>query len=671
MTLTKAEKFRLLSSGIFESSTEGVSLASTTVAKADSQNSRTSLQNELDKPAAVWLADTPLGGEGSFAQETELLFSAGAGTKVCSTSLRPSYIKLGQPAPPELSFCPVQAVSKYPYKHIHNKALKDAVASSFFTGGKIFERSWNIFYIHPPPDISPKPLLLLPLAEVLSFFEVINKETHPTLKIPPRSDDCGFQVCFSEMDHTLRPRYLGKSACRDDFQRLENAVPPATFKPDGEILSPPPSERTLTAFKVITELAHEATKNKSKAAKARKQKERAEKQRGWGKQIKRTQRYLGLRLRAGVEQVSRQELEMGRPPLDVTSPAPYPMESSVVFASVDIESFERDHKRITEVGISVLDTKDLNGVPPGEGGSEWMKKIKTRHLRIRDNAHLRNKDFVMGCAEGFEFGTSEWVTLRDAPRVVAECFRFSPQDPLPRNIILLGHDVCGDIDYLKLLGYNPLNLSNLIEILDTSTMYRFLKREQNPRRLGAILADLDIMGWNLHNAGNDAAYTLQALLALTIKATTDKDTDWAEEQKRRVGEAAKEAVERAMELGEGWSSGGEGSDGGLPEKLPCVKNGGSPGKAGGNGDGGNGDGGNRGKNGNRNWREGGKRSEQRNGREDGPKIGQKNGREGGQWNGQNNWQQRGQKSHGSNNSTEGARRGGASLNLVDDSTSLL
>jgi hypothetical protein len=348
-------------------------------------------------------------------------------------------------------------------------------------------------------------------------------------------------------------------------------VPAATFRPDDETPEPsPPSGRSLASFKRKMELAQEATRKKSKATKAKKQKERIEKQRDWGRQIKRAQRYLGLRQRqeqTGLDQVPRRELDTTNHSLDVESPAPYPMESSVVFVSVDVESFERDHNKITEVGISVLDTKDLDGVPPGKGGTEWMKHIRAQHFRVKEHAHLHNKDFVTGCADRFEFGESEWLGLNEAPSTIAESFRFPSADQTLRKIILLGHGIDGDIEYLKAIGYNPLNLNNLIEILDTSIMYRYLKRELNPRSLGSVLSDLDIMGWNLHNAGNDAAYTLQALLAITIKAASKKGggIDWAEEKRRRVGEAAKEAVERELDNGEGWSSAGDESDGGVAE----------------------------------------------------------------------------------------------------------
>lgn len=79
-----------------------------------------------------------------------------------------------------------------------------------------------------------------------------------------------------------------------------------------------------------------------------------------------------------------------------------------------------------------------------------------------------------------------------------------------------------DVKYLRKVGYDVYNLSNLMEQVDTVSMWRYLTRDPNPRNLGSILADLGITGWNLHNAGNDAAYTLQAMVGIAIKAITDK-----------------------------------------------------------------------------------------------------------------------------------------------------
>ena len=368
------------------------------------------------------------------------------------------------------------------------------------------------------------------------------------------------------------------------------------------------------------EAALDASKNKSKASKAKKQSERIQQKQKWSRELKRTQRYLGLRPRRTATAkddplqkvaLSWTELQDARkehalaagqllPPIDVDGAVPYPCDRDVVFVCVDVESYERSHNIITEIGISTLDTRELRGIPPGQDGRAWRDVIRARHFRIREHAHLVNTDFVAGCADRFEFndGQSEWISIQDGPRTVASCFRppfsaisstesslptdsanvtsLTPRLPLPqnsepekRNIILVGHDISQDINYLQRLGYNPLNLSSLLEIIDTASLYRALKRDNNARSLGAILLDLGIAGWNLHNAGNDAAYTLQALLGIAIRGLGAKREreERAEDMERKIEWAVTEAEERVRENAEGWSSPEEGDDGGSPERV--------------------------------------------------------------------------------------------------------
>lgn len=103
-----------------------------------------------------------------------------------------------------------------------------------------------------------------------------------------------------------------------------------------------------------------------------------------------------------------------------------------------------------------------------------------------------------------------------------------------RNIILVGHDIMTDVNYLRKIGYDPYNLSNLQELIDTSSMYRAFKREPHPRNLGSILATLDIAGWYLHNAGNDAVYTLQAMIGIAIKAPLERPDEESREKESEV-----------------------------------------------------------------------------------------------------------------------------------------
>ena len=200
---------------------------------------------------------------------------------------------------------------------------------------------------------------------------------------------------------------------------------------------------------------------------------------------------------------------------------PYPFDENIVFICVDVESFERNHNQITEIGISTLDTNDLVGLAPGKGGTAWLPKIRARHFRIQEYVHLENKDFIQGCADRFEkvFGKSEFISIKAAPQVVASCFRppFSSlldenvtltDNAEKRKIILVGHDTKTDINYLRQLGYDIGNLSNLVEILDTSELYRAMKRDSQSCGLGSLLVDLGLTGWNLHNAVSSLAVVI-------------------------------------------------------------------------------------------------------------------------------------------------------------------
>lgn len=256
---------------------------------------------------------------------------------------------------------------------------------------------------------------------------------------------------------------------------------------------------------------------------------------------------------------------------------------------VDVESYERAHDKITEVGIATLDTRDLVGIAPGTDGEKWRPLIRTRHFRIKDYAHLVNSAFVQGCPDRFYFGESEMVTLAEAPTYVASCF----QPPFgahrangvehfydlmknlnlgeKRNLILLGHDTLGDVRYLQNLGFDPMKLPNLLEALDTAVMYRVWRREMQSTGLGRILYSFDIAGHGLHNAGNDAAYTMQAMLAICVRESSLRTSPELESIKNsetaaRLAAAVEEAQEKAKNEAEGWSD-YENGDGGSPVPL--------------------------------------------------------------------------------------------------------
>ncbi|OJD32135.1 qde-2-interacting protein [Diplodia corticola] len=509
----------------------------------------------------------------------------------------------GDLAPWGEAYVSILVASKFPYKFL-NRAYSDPVAKKFFDRNQFWERHWELYYVWPPADVASKPLILITLTQFQLLIHEINQyKRNLDFKLTDYHRDCGLILDIPHPAFT--PRFLGYSYSRDDFNDMEQRrVPPATYKAPGEPARLPVADKpTLEAYKAMIEDAIQLNKAKSKAARAKRKEQRITLQQNWGRSLKRTQRYLGLRpdrtdssKRLEDPSLNWAELQAAEaahykiPPIECEKPAPFNFDKNVIFISVDIEAFEFDNNKITEVGVAILDVLDIVDIPPGRNGENWFSKIRARHFRIHEHAHLENRRHVAGCADGFEFGKSEFVRLAEAPSVVASCFRppysakLTPaeaqrlwstdgsSDPLldpsivnadgKRNLILIGHDPNQDIKYLQKLGYNPLNLSNLVEVLDTKLLHQHWKRDPNGTSLGRILADLDIIGWKLHNGGNDAVYTLQALLALGLREATSRGSQQVEEQRKqdhekRMADALAETTSRINDEADGWSSPGE------------------------------------------------------------------------------------------------------------------
>jgi len=77
---------------------------------------------------------------------------------------------------------------------------------------------------------------------------------------------------------------------------LKKAIPSSTYRPDDEIeANYEPTEKSLEVFKKKIELLLESDKKKKSITKEKKKLERFAKQQAWNHEVKRVQRYLGLR----------------------------------------------------------------------------------------------------------------------------------------------------------------------------------------------------------------------------------------------------------------------------------------------------------------------------------------------------------------------------------------
>ncbi|KAK5147804.1 hypothetical protein LTR04_000762, partial [Oleoguttula sp. CCFEE 6159] len=230
------------------------------------------------------------------------------------------------------------------------------------------------------------------------------------------------------------------------------------------------------------------------------------------------QRYLGLQTKGSSIAAALFSPFVEKEPVVPPSPSAPP-----IFVAIDLEAYEFAQHKITEIGISTLDVGHLANVAAGADGSAWLSKIRTRHLLVEEYANLVNRRYVKGCPDKFDFGISEWIPLSSAARTLTDAFRVpadadSSSPPATskkyRDVILVGHGLSNDTDYLKRIAFSPYACGTVVATLDTQYL---VSTKHNFCGLKRLLHALDIEPEHLHNAGNDAAYTMQAMLLIAIK----------------------------------------------------------------------------------------------------------------------------------------------------------
>lgn len=191
-----------------------------------------------------------------------------------------------------------------------------------------------------------------------------------------------------------------------------------------------------------------------------------------------------------------------------------------VFIAIDLEAYERDQSKITEVGLAMLDSRHLAACPPESSHvSSWLKKIRSRHFIIKQYKNLLNRKHVKGCPMNFLFGESQFISRFDANKILKQIFTIkdsappsNPDEKKTRPVILVGHDIQGDIVYLRKLGFS-IDRTEIINVTDTQKIARSITLPIGLSKLSSALGQNPLY---LHNAGNDATYTMQSLLLMAL-----------------------------------------------------------------------------------------------------------------------------------------------------------
>ncbi|KAI9316759.1 hypothetical protein BX666DRAFT_1946651 [Dichotomocladium elegans] len=190
-----------------------------------------------------------------------------------------------------------------------------------------------------------------------------------------------------------------------------------------------------------------------------------------------------------------------------------------VLCSIDIEAWEQDHSVLLEIGWTLYDSK--------------TNRYKDQHYLINSYRHLRNGRYVDDMKLRFCFGTSVWCTLDQALAELKKDLDWCVQRD--GGFVLVGHGMDSDLMYLKKAKFMwpgppgqqdvlDIQQSAIVATLNTDIIYgASIDNLHNPPSLGRTLTLLDIDHWYLHNAGNDAHYTMVLLMALVAKLNETND----------------------------------------------------------------------------------------------------------------------------------------------------
>ncbi|KAK9448410.1 ribonuclease H-like domain-containing protein [Limtongia smithiae] len=164
--------------------------------------------------------------------------------------------------------------------------------------------------------------------------------------------------------------------------------------------------------------------------------------------------------------------------------------------AIDTEMWERSaNDTITEIGIVVWDLQ--------QGASHDAPFTTMRHIRVKENMHRRNGKFVADHAEEFDFGDSEILTLDECGQELRELFK-SYRD----RAVFVAHGIGTDLRALRKLGSQP---NESVPVIDTIEIWRHANGDNVKAKLQIVMKDLEVPTKHLHNAGNDAFFTMRIL----------------------------------------------------------------------------------------------------------------------------------------------------------------
>ncbi|CZR68260.1 uncharacterized protein PAC_18159 [Phialocephala subalpina] len=201
---------------------------------------------------------------------------------------------------------------------------------------------------------------------------------------------------------------------------------------------------------------------------------------------------------------------------------------SARFQDPVLVSLDTEGQLITEFGLSILDTRDLQNLAATD---DLAAAISNHNFILRKRWGRDDKHFKFGTSKSLEPRWTRWVLEK-----VLRTGSLDPDCVEPRNVILVGHALAGD---LQLLTRQPKGKFDILDfpdipIIDTSHFGRTFFDLRSDPSLVVLANRLGIKkssrGFYNHNAGNDANMTLKVLIMFAVKSCGEEVTDTQRER---------------------------------------------------------------------------------------------------------------------------------------------
>jgi hypothetical protein len=215
--------------------------------------------------------------------------------------------------------------------------------------------------------------------------------------------------------------------------------------------------------------------------------------------------------------------------------------TDAILISIDLEvasdrkllHLSNEKPLVTQIGFARLDTRDIRSM---SNAADLRNMISVHFFLISDLLLSKTGEAKAKAKNQCVFAKSQKIDAAEVPPIIIKNLQLpddNATDGSLRNIVLVGQSIKEDLKVLRYLGIEPFTIAPVLSVVDTYLMARYALPPFSPKirlepgqdfTLAGILSELGCQPnrEEFHNAGNDAVYSVYAMLLIAIEYTASR-----------------------------------------------------------------------------------------------------------------------------------------------------